>query len=244
MSNYFENFPKILYKFGSNEAPVYFQKLSKYVDVVDTLKDRVSAYLEYEIRDYERPDTLAYRLYGKSEYEWTFFLMNDRLRECGWPLPTQDIYDFAVNEAYTGYVARIDAADLGEVAQYAGVIVKDAEVTLTGGSKATVKNVDYENAQVYLIADSDITTSATINMSVNSTDVTVSGIVKEYNADHHYENEDGDWIDYFSTDPTKFPVTNLEHLVNENDLTKRIRVIKKDSIESIVSEFKRLTASN
>jgi len=245
MSNYFENFPKVLYKFGSNERPVLFQKLSKYVDVVDTLKDRVSAYIEYEIRDYERPDTLAYRLYGKSEYDWTFFMMNDRLRECGWPMPTQDIYDFVVNEVHTGYVARLDASTLGDVAQYASTIVVGAPVIFTGGATATIKRVDFENAQVYLDADTDITTNTALNMLVDNTlNTIVTGVVEEYNADHHYENTDGEWLDYFSTDPTKFPVTNLEHIVNENDKTKRIRIIKKDSIESVVSEFKRLVASN
>ena len=245
MSNYFENFPKVLYKFGSNERPVLFQKLSKYVDVVDTLKDRASAYLEYEIRDYERPDTLAYRLYGKSEYDWTFFLMNDRLRECGWPMPTQELYEYATTEVYTGYVARLEATNMGDVAQYANIIKVGSSVIFTGGATATVTQVDLENAQVYLSSDTDITTNIALNMLVDNTvNTIVTGVVEAYNADHHYLNEDDEWLDYFSTDPTKFPVTNLEHLVNENDATKRIRVIKKESIESIVSEFKRLVASN
>ena len=243
MSNYFKDFPKVLYKFGSNEQPVYFQKISKYVDVVDTLKDRVSAYIEYEIRDFDRPDTLSYRLYGKSEYEWTFFLMNDRLRETGWPMPLQDLYDYAVNDAYTGYVATLDVSTMDSAALYAGLFTEGASFTLVGGSTGVVERADLENKQVYLTSDSDITAGPTVIL-VGTTNVVLSNVVNEYNGVHHYINDSDEWLDAFSTDTTKVPVTNLEHIVNENEKSKKIRIIKKDNIESVVSEFKRLIASN
>ena len=66
MSKYFENFPKVFYLFGEEESPVLFQQLTRYVDLIDILRDTTGAYIEYEIRDGDRPDTLAHRLYGKS----------------------------------------------------------------------------------------------------------------------------------------------------------------------------------
>lgn len=243
MSNYFKDFPKVLYKFGSNEQPVYFQKLSKYADVVDTLKDKVSAYIEYEIRDFDRPDTLAYRLYGKSEYEWTFFLMNDRLKETGWPMTQTDLYNYAVNDAFTGYVATLDVSTIDSVAQYAGILTQGSTIELTGGSTGTIEKADLLNKQVYIVSDSDLTQSA-IDMVVDgTTTVALTQIVNEYNAVHHYINDSDEWLDAFTSGAGKLPVTNLEHLVNENDLSKRIRIIKKQNIESVVSEFKRMLAS-
>lgn len=242
MSNYFKDFPKVLYKFGSNEAPVYFQKLSKYVDVVDSLKDKVATYIEYEIRDFDRPDTLSYRLYGKSEYDWTFFLLNDRLREMGWPMTQQDLYNYATQDAYIGYVAKLDVTTIDSAASYAGLFTSGSSVQLNDGSVATIEKADLENAQLYLLSDSDLTSKDTL--TVNSTDVPITGVVYEYNAVHHYINDSDVWLDHFSADTTKVPVTNLDHLVNENDLTKRIRLIKKQNIESVVSEFNRLLASN
>ena len=241
MSNYFKDFPKVFYKFGSNEEPVYFQKLSKYVDVIDTLKDRVSAYIEYEIREFERPDTLSYRLYGKSEYDWTFFLMNERLREGGWPMPLQDLYDYAVNDAYTGYVALLDISTFDSAASLASVFTAGTSVTI-GGKSATVERQDLDNAQVYLLADSDITQST--SLTIGSQTIALTNTVYEYNAIHHYVNDSDQWVDLFSTEVGKTPVSNLDHLVNENDASKKIRVIKKNNIESVVSEFKKLIASN
>lgn len=241
MSNYFKDFPKVFYKFGSGEQPVYFQKLSKYADVVDTLKDRISTYVEYEIRDFDRPDNLSNRLYGKPEYDWTFFLMNDRLRETGWPMPLQDLYDYAVQDAYTGYVAQVDVSTFDSAASLVSLFTTGTSVTI-GGKSATVEKHDLDNAQVYLTADSDITQS--ISLTVGSTTVSLTNTVYEYNAVHHYINDSDEWVDYFSTEVVKVPITNLDHLVNENDKSKRIRLIKKENIESIVSEFKRLIASN
>jgi hypothetical protein len=80
-----------------------------------------------------------------------------------------------------------------------------------------------------------------VNDSLN---VLLTSVVYEYNAVHHYINDSDEWVDFYSDEVVKVPITNLEHLVNENDKSKRIRLIKKENIESIVSEFKRLTASN
>ena len=116
MSNYFENFPKVLYLFGDEEEPVLFQKLTQYVELIDTIRDDQGAYIEYEIRDGDRPDTLSYKLYGKSEYDWTFFLMNERLRETGWPKDTKQLYEYAQNTLFPNYTAKLgfqerDSAD-------------------------------------------------------------------------------------------------------------------------------------
>ena len=108
MSVYFKNFPRVAYRFGEEDQPVSYQKLSKYVDVIDTLKENISTYIEYEIRDYDRPDTLSHRLYGTDEYEWTFFLMNERLRETGWPLSVNDLYDAAQKDFFKNYTAKLD----------------------------------------------------------------------------------------------------------------------------------------
>ena len=83
MAKYFQNFPTVAYKFGDNEAPVLFNNLSAYVDIVDQIKDNVAFYNKYTIQAGDRPDTLSYKLYDTVDYYWTFFLMNDHLRISG-----------------------------------------------------------------------------------------------------------------------------------------------------------------
>jgi len=168
MSNYFENFPRQLYKFGDAEDPVYFQKLAKYVDLVDRVADDASTYIEYEILDFDRPDTLAHKLYGTSEYEWTFFSMNARLRESGWPMTLQGIGDYAIKKAYPNYVCQLgisiptvivsDSAELGYVdsdTARVDVLAKHIAIAFPVGQTVTIGNfygevldLNIQNAEV------------------------------------------------------------------------------------------------
>lgn len=94
-TRYFENFDIVNYRFGSNEPSALMQNISSYVDLIDQLKGEVSFYEDYTIKSNERPDTVSFKLYDTPEYYWTFFLMNDKLRESGWPLNREDIQRIA-----------------------------------------------------------------------------------------------------------------------------------------------------
>ena len=91
MPNFFKEFPLVRYRFGDNEFPVYFQNMSTYVDLLEEVKTQVAFYQKITIEEGERPDTLSYKLYGTSNYYWTFFMMNEHLKESGWPLNFQQL---------------------------------------------------------------------------------------------------------------------------------------------------------
>jgi hypothetical protein len=92
MSNYFKNFPKVNYSFGNNEAPVQFQDIGAYVDIIDQVKEYSTFYQAYNIEDGQRPDQISLDLYESSNYYWTFYLLNNSLRTGGWPLQDHEIY--------------------------------------------------------------------------------------------------------------------------------------------------------
>ena len=263
MSVYFKNFPRVAYRFGEEDQPVSYQKLSKYVDVIDTLKENISTYIEYEIRDYDRPDTLSHRLYGTDEYEWTFFLMNERLRETGWPLSVNDLYDAAQKDFFKNYTAKLDltavinsgaASDsAAALSLFADLYPMGEEVLVDGVSGVVVmKNLDV--AEIVIAADTDITTSTSLEYAEPisgkplTSDTVLTNTVYEYEGTHHYENDSGDWVSIILDPPSKtinaIPKTNLDFFVDENDKSKRIRVIKKQNIQSVVAEYKRLVEIN
>jgi hypothetical protein len=70
----------------------------------------------------------------------------------------------------------------------------------------------------------------------------------EYNAVNHYKNSSGEIVDIDPYDITTstlpvsglIPVTNLEYLVSFNDAQRKIRVLNKGVIDSVVNEFNRL----
>lgn len=95
MSNFFRNYPQVDYRFGDNELPVKFQHLGTYVDILDQVKDLSVYYQTYTIQNGERPDALSYRLYENSNYYWTFWLLNDHIRQQGWPLRDAEVWPLA-----------------------------------------------------------------------------------------------------------------------------------------------------
>jgi len=248
MSNYFENFPKVIYLFGDETQPVQFQKLSKYVDLIDTFRDDVAAYIEYEIRDGDRPDTLSYRLYEKSTYDWTFFLMNERLRETGWPMTVTQIQERAISDYFKNYTARLQLSSADSAAEFAGIYPVGTPV-LVSGKKGVVVRKNLDVGEIVISADSDITGSVTLAyQSPDSSDAlqlgaSLSNTVYEYEGIHHYENDSGEWLDrYFDNLSGATLKTNLDFLIDQNDESKRIRVIKKENIDTLVGELKRLLA--
>jgi len=249
MSSYFREFPKVFYNFGDEKVPVLFQDLTKYSDLIETFKDEVSTYIEYEIRDGDRPDTLSQKLYGRPDYDWTFFLMNPLLKETGWPMSLNNLYERVVGDYYPYYVAKLDVDSAGEVAQYADLYPVNTSV-LINGIEGIVVAKDLEVGEIVISADSDIRQNISMSYSTPTTNPLTSNtpltnVVYEYEGVHHYVNDSDLWIDFFfSTDTTKVPVTNLEYLINENEKSKRIRIIKKAYIEQFVGRIKELIASS
>lgn len=91
-TNLFVNYPKVNYRFGSNELPVTFQDLSVYIDIFDQMLDYGSFYQNYQIQNNERPDHVSFELYGTTDHYWTFFFLNKDLRLKGWPLDNFRLY--------------------------------------------------------------------------------------------------------------------------------------------------------
>lgn len=105
MSNYFENFPTVDYKFGNEKTSTQFQHIGTAVDILEQVRKYEVYYLNVEIQNGERPDQLSYRLYESSNYYWTFYLLNDHLRTNGWPIRDADVWPKA-QEYYPNTVVQ------------------------------------------------------------------------------------------------------------------------------------------
>lgn len=91
----FRNFNPVLYKFGNEDKFSLFTNLTQYADVIDDIKSRDLFLQDYTIPANERPDQTSFKLYGTTDYYWTFFLMNDDIRENGWPLTLNEVHSAA-----------------------------------------------------------------------------------------------------------------------------------------------------
>lgn len=255
MSNYFKFFPITKYRFGDEETTVAFQKINAYVDLVDQVRDISTFYQIHNIDEFERPDTLSYRLYGKTTYDWTFFLLNEKLRIQGWPMSSLDLYDISKK-----YYPNIVLNTNHNIAYTKNIKVGDTVRAFSDGNQTgVVKRIDYDMGQVFVERSSFFTPQTNGFIINTNSDLDISlavpyqNQVRQYNAVHHYELE-GETVDYLdnteaqtSVDTLTFkdktsltPVTYTERLVEINREQKRINVFKPNLIEKIVGEFNRL----
>jgi len=131
--SYFNNFPFTYYTFGDQSGPTLFQNLGVYVDIVDQAKNNTSFYNYYNIQEGDRPDHISQKLYDRTDYHWTFFMLNDKLKIQGWPLRYPDLvqkikddYPHTTINTRTDITTTFDVGSIitGSTSQTQGIIIK------------------------------------------------------------------------------------------------------------------------
>jgi len=216
-TKYFRNFPKVPYQFGSGELPISVQDLSVYIDAFDQVREFKAFYQTYQVQNNERPDHVSKKLYGTTDYYWTFFLMNPHLRVSGWPLDNSEVYRKA-QEYYPNTVVVTDGTAFDTVGTTGNRTMASSPnfaagkwVWISEEQKAVqILRVDDPLASVYLNlkgAPSSISVlraiSANDAAAVNSSpgyiptvvdESPVVRVVDQWDHIHHYEDASGNQI--------------------------------------------------
>lgn len=232
--SYFKFFESRLYSFGDEITLQPFQNLSLYTDVVDQIKDDIAFYNKREIQEYQRPDQLSFELYKTPNYHWTFYLMNDNIKQNGWPLSNREINEKALKD-YPNKVltVREDISSIFKVGQT--IRGQRSEAT------ATIKHRDLDLGKIIIHNLSGSFRPGETIFSTNADGVEESilfrSITDEHLSPHHYVDANGAWVDinpFQDRGANEIPVTNLDFLLEENDKLKQIRVIKPSVIENVI----------
>lgn len=235
--DYFNNIPDISYRFGNETTFNNFVDLTAYVSIVDEIKDNVSFYNPYYIREAMRPDQVSIELYGTPIYHWTFFFMNDKLKEFGWPIDSQRLLEKAQHTYFK--IAMQTTSDLTNIMKV-GQNVQGVSSGATGIVDS--RNLDFGIIYVDKTSVTDFRSSENI-FSVVGDVTTEIGVTtsEQYNSPAYYKDANGDRADF---DPLVGPgallteVTRLEQLTEENEDLRSIKVIKPNLISQVVSSFK------
>ena len=240
--NYFKNFGFAEYKFGNNTDIDLSQDLTKYVDLIDQVRNNVSFTERYNILSGDRPDVVSHKLYGTMDYYWTFYLMNEHVRLSGWPLNNDEILD-QVKSKYPNRVLTT-TSEIGALFPV-GQIIEGQSSSAIG--EIVKRNLDLGQLFVKLTQGTKFTAGETISYVDTSATgsptrtLSITGETEQYNAVHHYEDNGVQVdIDPFSGPGVSLtPITYRDRLETRNDALKEIVVIRPDQITTIVSEFQR-----
>ena len=241
MSNFFRNFPLAEYKFGNEETTALFQNISAYINIIDELKDDVAFFNTLHIAEGERPDTLSFKLYETTEFYWTFYYLNDHVRESGWPITIQELYT-RVKKDYPNRVVTTNSPMHSILLP--GTPVRGSQ----SGTLGTVVKRNLDMGQLIIRANGNFNdqTSATegaFEEILDNSDgaeatskVTSVTEVAQYDAVHHYEDSTGEF--QFLTPNTDgggvnltvgsgfTPVTYWERYEKRNNAYKKLHLQK------------------
>lgn len=239
MSDFFKNFPLTLYKFGDEPAPTVFQNISAYISIISQLKDNTLFHTTEFIGDYDRPDSLSYKLYNTTEFYWTFYYLNEDIAESGWPLSQLDLLDKAKKD-YPNWTLTTED-DISDK-----FVEGDTVEGLRSAATGTVIKRYLDLGQIIVRPTSHENFSKGELIRANneiSDQVELKSQVAQYNSVHHYEDISKNWTDI---DPKNqvttglIPVTYFERIKARNEELKEIKVFKSDVVPQIQSEFNKL----
>jgi len=131
---YFSKFPQIIYDAKGNGNFQIATNMLKRVALKTKVRTNTLLYDTYDVKEGETPESIAFKLYGDSEYHWIVLYVNnitDRYHD--WPMSTPQFLDF-VNEKY----ANPDALHHYEIPQSSG----DTTIKIDIGTD----NTDYPSA--------------------------------------------------------------------------------------------------
>lgn len=241
---YFKDFQDVFYNFGNEATPTLTQNLSRYVDVVDQIKDDISFLTFYTVIEGMRPDQVSMQLYDTPLYYWTFYLLNDDIRQQGWPL---------TNTEFQTYIKKIFPNTVLTTRENISTKFKVGQ-TVTGntsGASGKIIRRNLDLGQIVVEGTVSFTTAGETLTSQNASgafeSVTAVSTSAEYQAANYYTDTSGGIVDLgvdgngnlLDPGATKNEITNEQSYFNVNESLKQIKVIRPNLITSIVSGYKK-----
>ena len=245
---YFQNLPKVSYRFGDNESPSLFNNITAYVDILDQIKQEVAFYEKYTILDGDRPDVVSQKLYGTPDYHWTFFFMNDGLRESGWPMPERELralvkkrypHRTVVTESNIASFFLPGVNVVGKTSGTTGRIVERnldlGQLVIASDQNEAGLNNNFGTSEQIAAGDTSEEQFVNIALSINES--------TQFNSVLYYKNSNGDTVDidpFNQSTSGLTPVTIMEDHINFNNNLKDIIVIKPSQMNAVVNEYFKL----
>ena len=145
---YFNKFPKLLYDIKNDGNYNLVPDIFRRIKVRSKIKDNISLYDKYDVGEGESPETVAFKMYGDTNYFWVVCLMNNIVnRFYDWPLD-EYVFQQYVKDKYD----NADGIHHFERTQDSGPQTGDGpadysyllECNETDAGAQSVSNIEYE----------------------------------------------------------------------------------------------------
>ena len=141
MTKFFEQFPLVNYNLsGVNGNTIQVTDIFRRVKARSKIADNVTLFDKYDVAEGEKPEDVAYKMYGEADYFWVVTLVNNIVnRYYDWPLD-----QFSFQQYIKDKYSNPDAIHHYEITQLSGI--QSGEGPADYSHKIEV-NSDYPGAQ-------------------------------------------------------------------------------------------------
>jgi len=161
MSDYFRNYPTYFYNIDKVKPirGTFSTNILTRIKAKPELFRNVFTYYPYRVEEFERPDTLASKYYGSSDYTFLIYLANDITDPMyDWPLFGDDFENLIIEKYGSVAEARVGihhyekilrseipaSADQARVLEKVAIIDKETYDDTAEASRKIIYNYDYE----------------------------------------------------------------------------------------------------
>ncbi len=223
---YFQKFPKTFYSLDDIATVQVVTNILQRVVLTQELQNNFSVYDEYDVRDTDTPENLAFQLYGDSELHWVILHYNNVLDpRFEWPLSVSNLVKVVEGKyAEKNGIHHYEDSNGNEVngnviinaTSFSGIDVAAPIVNLTQDGIGFITSKPSSTSIIVTTTKGGFQTGDQIALGTNNqitanvtSTTTISGTA----------------------------VTNLLFEDRENELRRRIKVLKPQFIERVISEF-------
>ena len=205
--NFFKNFPTVEVDLQRNGKINKMVNIFRSVRPLQNFIDDSALYTLYEVQNGERPDIVSQRLYGTSDFYWTFFVINDFLHDGyrSWPCPL-DILDKYIAVEYEGFALTTEPEVItnsdGSPIEYRNSLAGENITYTVGGTRfqlgetvtgsssnatgtVTKKNLDL-NQLIIQSASGTFETGENVDGASSGASVQIAEVFNYAEAPHHY----------------------------------------------------------
>lgn len=213
MPMFFSQFPTVNYKI-SDFNTVQMTNLLFKTKFLQPILNNTTLYYNYYITEADKPEILAYKIYGNAEYHWIILYVNQIIDpDYDWPLSYRDFNNYIVNK----YGSLATAKTTIHHYEY---IVKSVD------SRTGIETID-----TYVTDATDPRESAGENLPYNPYDE----LTVEYGDGEQYTFSNGLGVTVF-TKRNEITCYDFEEELNEK--RRNIRLLKPEFLEQVLAEFR------
>ena len=255
MSYFRKNFPKVRYDALGDDNRKTMIDITRAFKLRDEVKEQGTIFFNYIVKDGDRPDTIASKLYDQEDLHWLVLAANDiQSLYHEWP-KTQPELDNYISKKYEGTSLFITTTSV----KGQDVIRKSysAGTTLTAGSirgggefdqsltikTATVVSWD-GNTDELVISGASGTFEIGDTIQIISSDgflvnEQIDKVVDHTDALHHFEDSDGNYIDPFGATGVAGLESDFVTDYKKNKVSASVSIKTNRDYEDDVNESKR-----